>query len=151
MTRHGFEISEELKSPILLRTTTRLSHIRGKITLEKLKKPRKKGKFERSPQWVTVPAIARTQHPKLLKMLETAEKISERSQFNKIINVGKPKDWGIVTSGVAYNYVQEAAEDLKLNVRILKLGMTHPIPSFKILTFNFKTWNGVCHSKKDVY
>ncbi|MCK5636954.1 MAG: indolepyruvate ferredoxin oxidoreductase subunit alpha, partial [Thermoplasmatales archaeon] len=126
MTRLGFGISEELKSPILLRTTTRLNHIRGSITLEKIKKPRKKGKFERSIQWVTVPSVARTQHPKLLKMLEKAEKISEKSQFNKIINVGKPKEWGIVTSGVAYNYVKEAAEDLKLNVRILKLGMTHP-------------------------
>jgi len=135
MTRLGFGISEELKSPILLRTTTRLNHIRGSITLEKIKKPRKKGKFERSIQWVTVPSVARTQHPKLLKMLEKAEKISEKSQFNKIINVGKPKEWGIVTSGVAYNYVKEAAEDLKLNVRILKLGMTHPIPKKMCIDF----------------
>jgi indolepyruvate ferredoxin oxidoreductase alpha subunit len=128
MTRLGFEISEELKLPILLRTTTRLNHIRGPITLEKIKKPRKKGKFERSQMWITTPAIARKRHPVLLKMLEKAESISEKSKFNKIINVGTPKEWGIVTSGVAYNYVKEAAEDLKLNVRILKLGMTHPLP-----------------------
>jgi len=128
MTRIGFEISEELKSPLLLRTTTRLSHIRGKIELNKIQKPRKKGHFEKDKMWVTTPATARAQHPKLLKMLEKAEKISEKSQFNKIINIGKPTDWGIVTSGVAYNYVKEVVEDLKLNVRILKLGMAHPIP-----------------------
>ena len=128
MTRLGFDISEQLQVPILLRTTTRLNHVRGPIELKKIQKPRKKGNFERSPFWVTTPAIARAKHPELLKMLEKAEKISEKSPFNKIIDVGKPKDFGIVTSGVSYNYVIEAAEDLGLDVKILKLGMTHPIP-----------------------
>jgi len=128
MTRIGFEISEKLKSPVLLRTTTRLNHVRGPIDLKKINKPRKKGKFEKSPMWVTTPAIARKRHPELLKMLKKAEIISEKSEFNKIIDVGKPKEWGIVTSGVAYNYVREVAEDLKLDVKILKLGMTHPLP-----------------------
>ena len=128
MTRLGFDISEQLQVPILLRTTTRLNHVRGPIELKKIQKPRKKGNFERSPFWVTTPAIARAKHPELLKMLEKAEKISEKSPFNKIIDVGKPKDLGIVTSGVSYNYVIEAAEDLGLDVKILKLGMTHPIP-----------------------
>jgi len=128
MTRLGFDISEELQSPILLRTTTRLNHARGPIKLEKIKKPRKKGKFEKNPMWVTTPNIARARHPELLKMLKKAEKISEKSLFNKIINIGKPGEWGIVTSGVAYNYVKEVTEDLGLNVRILKLGMTHPLP-----------------------
>jgi len=77
---------------------------------------------------VTTPAIARARHPELLKMMERAEKLSEKSPFNEIINVGKPVDLGIVTSGVAFNYVREVVDDLKLNVRILKLGMTHPLP-----------------------
>lgn len=128
MTRIGFEISEKLKSPVLLRTTTRLNHVRGPIDLKKLNKPRKKGKFERSPMWVTTPAIARKRHPELLKMLKKAEEFSEKSEFNKIIDVGTPKDWGIVTSGVSNNYVREVVEDLKLDVKILKLGMTHPLP-----------------------
>jgi len=128
MTRLGFEISEELGSPILLRTTTRINHIRGPIEFKKIKKPKGKGHFEKNSMLVTTPVIARARHPELLKMLEKAEKISEKSPFNKVINVGKPADWGIVTSGVSFNYVKEIAEDLKLNVRILKLGMTHPLP-----------------------
>ena len=128
MTRKGFDISEELKSPILLRTTTRLNHARGPIELKNLQKPRKKGQFKKNPMWVTTPAIARARHPELLKMLGKAEKISENSIFNKIINIGKSTEWGIVTSGVSYNYVKEAVEDLNLNVKILKLGMTHPLP-----------------------
>jgi indolepyruvate ferredoxin oxidoreductase alpha subunit len=128
MTRIGFDISEELKLPLLLRATTRLNHVRGPIELKKIQKPRGKGHFEKDPMLVTVPAIARLQHPILLKKMEKAEKISEKSQFNKIITIGKSDEWGIVTSGVSYNYVKELADDMKLDVRILKLGMTHPIP-----------------------
>lgn len=128
MTRIGFEISEKLQSPLMLRTTTRLNHARGSVTLGKIQEPRKKGHFEKNPMWVTTPAIARARHPELLKMLKKAEEISEKSEFNKIISIGKPSKWGIITSGVSYNYVKEAAEDLKLNVKILKLGMTHPLP-----------------------
>jgi indolepyruvate ferredoxin oxidoreductase alpha subunit len=128
MTRIGFDISEQLHLPLLLRTTTRLNHARGPITLNKIQQPRKKGYFKKDPLLVTVPATARAKHPVLLKQLEEAEKISEKSPFNEIITIGKPKDVGIVTSGVSYTYVKEMAEELNLNVKILKLGMTHPIP-----------------------
>jgi indolepyruvate ferredoxin oxidoreductase alpha subunit len=128
MTRLGFDISEELKLPILLRTTTRLNHIRGPVETKTLREPRRKGHFEKNPMLVTTPAVARVRHSELLKTLKKAEELSEKSQFNYIINFGKPDDWGIVTSGVSFNYVKEIVEDLKLNVRILKLGMTHPLP-----------------------
>jgi len=129
MTRLGFEISEKLKSPVLLRTTTRLNHVRGAITTRKIIKSKKEGYFEKDPMLVTVPAVARKQHPILLEKIKKAEKISEKSPFNEIIKIGNPKDVGIVTSGVAFNYVKEVAEDLDLDVKILKLGMTHPLPS----------------------
>ena len=128
MTRIGFDISEQLSLPLLLRTTTRLNHARGPITLHAMQQPRKKGTFTKDPLLVTVPATARANHPVLLEKLMEAEKISEKSPFNEIITIGKPKDAGIVTSGVSYTYVKEMAEELNLNVKILKLGMTHPIP-----------------------
>jgi len=128
MTRIGFEISEKLQSPILLRTTTRLNHVRSSIELKKMQKPKRIGNFEKNPMWVTTPDIARARHPELLKMLKVAEGLSDKSEFNKIINIGKPSNWGIVTSGVSFNYVKEVAEDLKLDVRILKLGMSNPLP-----------------------
>ena len=135
MTRLAFKISLELESPVLLRTTTRLNHVRGPITLNKIEKSKEKGIFKKDPKWVTTPKIARERHPELLKMLEKAEKISESYKYNEIIKIGKKSDWGIITSGVSYNYVREIAESLNLNVKILKLGMTHPIP--KIMCSNF--------------
>ncbi len=128
MTRVGFDISEKLGSPLLLRTTTRLNHARGPVVFKKRQKSRGKGHFEKDPLLVTVPVTARIRHPQLLKRLEHAEKIAEKTSFNYITTIGKPSKAGIVTSGVSYNYVREAVEDLKLDVTILKLGMTHPLP-----------------------
>ena len=128
MTRLGFELSEELQLPVLLRTTTRLNHARGPIELRQPSKPKGKGHFDKDPMLVTVPAVARAQHPVLLKKMEKAEKLSEKSPFNKIIEIGKQSNMGIVTSGVSFDYVKEAVEDLDINVKILKLGMTHPLP-----------------------
>ncbi|MCX6665701.1 MAG: indolepyruvate ferredoxin oxidoreductase subunit alpha [Euryarchaeota archaeon] len=128
MTRIGFDISEQLELPILLRTTTRLNHARGPTVFNALQKPRRKGHFEKNPLLVTVPSTARAKHPVLLQHLDDAEKISEKSPFNEIITIGKPGDIGIVASGVGFDYAKEVAEDMHLNVRILKLGMTHPIP-----------------------
>lgn len=128
MTRIGFDISEELHLPILLRTTTRLNHARSPITFNKLQKPRGKGHFKKDPLLAHVSVTARIKHPRLLKKMERAKKISEKSPFNKVLKIGKPTDIGIVASGVSVNYVKELSEDMKLNVKILKLGMTHPIP-----------------------
>ncbi|MFO8077892.1 MAG: thiamine pyrophosphate-dependent enzyme, partial [Thermoplasmatota archaeon] len=128
MTRIGFDISEELQLPLLLRTTTRLNHARGPITLKKPKPSKGKGFFEKDPNLVTVPAVARKQHPVLLKKMQKAAKLSDKSPFNEFIQIGEKSDIGIVTSGVSFNYVKEAAEDLGIDATILKLGMTHPIP-----------------------
>jgi len=128
MTRIGFDISEQLELPILLRTTTRLNHARGPTIFNALQKPRRKGYFKKDPLLVTVPSTARAKHPVLLQHLDDAEKISEKSPFNEIISIGKPNSVGIVASGVGFDYAKEVAEDMHLNVRILKLGMTHPIP-----------------------
>lgn len=128
MTRIGFDISEELGLPLLLRTTTRLNHARGPIVYKKKQTPKKKGHFEKDPLLVTVPVTARAKHSVLLEKLKMAEKISEKSPFNQVITIGKPSDIGVITSGVSFNYVKEVAEDLNLDLNILKLGMTHPIP-----------------------
>lgn len=128
MTRLGFEISEELHLPLLLRTTTRLNHVRGMVTLDRLQRPHGKGYFEKDPLLVFVPSTARVCHPVLLEKMKQAGKVSEKSPFNEVIVPRKPASIGIVTSGVSFNYVKEAVEILGINVQILKLGMTHPLP-----------------------
>ncbi len=128
MTKAAFEISEDLELPVLLRTTTRLSHYRGIVTTDPLKPPKTTGVFEKdSSRYVTVPANARLRHRVLLDQGEKAREMACQSTFNTVTGAGP---WGIATSGIAYNYVSDAIKDLNIQdkVCVLKLGFTYPFP-----------------------
>jgi len=128
MSKEAFDLSEKLEMPVLLRTTTRVSHTSSDVMVGKLeRKERKKGFFEKDPKrFVVVPAIARGSHLKLLERMKKAEEESEHSPFNQLSE--SDSKLGIVTSGVSYLYVKEALEDLGLKANLLKLGFTHPLP-----------------------
>jgi indolepyruvate ferredoxin oxidoreductase alpha subunit len=128
MTRAAFAISEELKLPVLLRTTTRVNHTRGPVTLGELPPPPGPGRFHKDPfRQVMVPAVARQAHARLLEAGYRARAQAETSGFNEVSGSGT---WGIVTSGVSSTYVADALKELGLTdkVRLLKLGFTHPLP-----------------------
>jgi indolepyruvate ferredoxin oxidoreductase alpha subunit len=128
ITAFAFELSEELQLPVILRTTTRLNHIRGAVKLGELTPIKAKARFEKNPfHWVAVPAVARKLHQLLLQKFDRAVEKSERSPYNEIIGDG---EWGIVTNGVSMNYVRDAVADLKIinRVSILKLGFSWPMP-----------------------
>lgn len=135
ITAEAFDLSEALQLPVILRTTTRLNHIRGPVKLGKLRSINSKGKFEKKPfHFVAVPAVARNLHKELLEKYDDEVRQSESWPHNRIIGEGP---WGIVTNGVAFDYVQDAIRDLGISekVSLLKLGFSHPIP--KMLCRNF--------------
>jgi indolepyruvate ferredoxin oxidoreductase alpha subunit len=134
MVGYAVKLSEQLQLPILLRTTTRVSHTRGPVTFGALQTATLKGEFIKEPQrLVMVPAHARRQHKVLLDKVQQAAEISEFSPSNQVARKGVRA--GIITSGAAYNYVAEAVDHLDLDAAILKLGMTHPLPEQKIAEF----------------
>ncbi len=135
VTAAAFELSEELKLPVLLRTTTRLNHIRGSVKLGSLKPMVKTGSFQKNPfHYVTVPAVSRKLHELLLQKYARAAEKSETWPHNQIIGKGK---WGIVANGVSFDYVSDAVNDLGLSdkVSILKLGFSWPLPRNLIIRF----------------
>ena len=128
MTIYAFDLSEELQIPVLLRTTTRLNHIRGPVRLGDIKERKTKSHFNKNPfHYVCVPAVSRNLHRLLLEKYEKAQRLSESSPYNEIIGSGS---WGIVTNGVSFNYVKDALKDLGIDnrVKILKLGFSWPMP-----------------------
>ena len=134
MTVSAVEISEKLELPVLLRTTTRVSHTRGPVEFKNLVKPNLKGKFVRDlKRLVMVPAFSRPKHEVLLEKSANAQAISETSHYNRIVRKGN--EIGIISSSSAYNYAVEAANLLGLDAGILKLGMTHPLPEKMIAEF----------------
>jgi indolepyruvate ferredoxin oxidoreductase alpha subunit len=131
----AFALSEELKVPVLLRTTTRVNHTRGAITLGELAPRLGLGRFHKDPfRQVMVPAVARQAHVRLLMAEDQARGLAATSPFNEISGAGT---WGIVTSGVSSTYVADALEELGLTekVRLLKLGFTHPLPEDLLADF----------------
>jgi len=129
MTISAIGISEKLELPVLLRTTTRISHTRGPVVYGRLKKSNLKGEFIKDvKRLVMVPANSRPKHPVLLRSMEKAKEISETSPYNTVVLEGKNKEFGLISSSSAYNYAVEAADLLGLDADVLKLGMTHPLP-----------------------
>ncbi len=135
MVHTAVQVSEELKLPVLLRTTTRVNHTRGPVTFSELVRPKMRGQLVRdAKRMVMIPAHARLMHVELLKKVETAKQISEKSPYNKVVRRTKSKI-GIISSGSAHNYAAEASNVLGLDASILKLGMTHPLPEKLITRF----------------
>jgi indolepyruvate ferredoxin oxidoreductase alpha subunit len=136
MTISAIEFSEKLEVPVLLRTTTRVSHTRGPVVYGRVTNPILKGKFIKDvKRLVMVPANSRPKHLVLLKSLEKAKEISENSLYNKVSREAKDGKFGIISSSSAYNYAVEAADLLGLDASVLKLGMTHPLPEKMIGEF----------------
>jgi indolepyruvate ferredoxin oxidoreductase alpha subunit len=136
MTISAIEISEKLEVPVLLRTTTRVSHTRGPVAYGRVAKPNWKGEFIKDvKRLVMVPANSRPKHPVLLRSAEKAKEISENSPYNRVVREVTDRELGIISSSSAYNYAVEAADLLGVNASILKLGMTHPLPEKMIAKF----------------
>ncbi|MBN1849807.1 MAG: indolepyruvate ferredoxin oxidoreductase subunit alpha [Deltaproteobacteria bacterium] len=129
MTVAAFDISEELRLPVILRTTTRLNHVRGSVELGSLRPRITKSIFKKDPfHLVTVPAVSRNLHKVLLDKYDRATKMADNGPWNRIIGNGK---WGIVANGVSLNYVKDAVSDLGMtdDVSIFALGFSWPMPN----------------------
>jgi len=137
-TKFAFELSQKFKIPVMIRSTTRVSHQSGPVILGKFEVG--SSKLER--RFVKDPRRFSTMAPRVLEMkrelfekIEEIKKEAERSNLNKIIYGNSKKKVGILTSGVAFLYVMEALKKLNLKLPVLKLGFVYPLPGRKILKF----------------
>ncbi|MDA8162817.1 MAG: indolepyruvate ferredoxin oxidoreductase subunit alpha [Desulfobacteraceae bacterium] len=136
MAKEAFEISETLGLPVILRTTTRTSHVRGPVEYGRLPESKKtRGLFQKDPErWVAIPTFAKPRHKVLADQMKKAERLSTSSRFNWKNGCGKT---GIVASGASACYVADAIHDLNCakDVTFLRLGFTYPHPRDLIAGF----------------
>jgi indolepyruvate ferredoxin oxidoreductase alpha subunit len=127
--RAGFELSERFDTPLVLRTTTRISHAKGAV--ERKEKIRAKiGEWVKDvPKYVMLPDFGKIRHVEIEERLLRLREFAETTPLNRV-ETGSA-DLGILTSGVAYQHVKEAFPDAS----ILKLGLVHPLPEKKIREF----------------
>lgn len=128
MTRDSLNMSRELETPFILRTTTRVNHLRGPVAFGPLKETGKAEGFKKNPsRFVPIPAFARDMHVSLLEKLDKLEELSEKSEYNRISGNGKI---GIIASGISRAYLADALADtgLESEIKVLELGFTFPLP-----------------------
>lgn len=107
MTRNGFDLSEKLGVPVMLRTTTRLAHSRAGVTAIEAPRDENGLKLPDDPrQFVLLPAIARKRYQMLLDNQEKFLEESESSPYNSEFS-GRDRSLGIICCGIAINYLRE--------------------------------------------
>jgi len=128
-TVQALEISEAFDTPVLLRTTTRISHSKGVVILGERQEVDQKAYTKDITKNVLLPAHARGRHLFVEERMRRLEEFADRSELNRI-------EWGdrrvgIITSGVAYQYAREVFPQASF----LKLGLTNPLPKGLIRDF----------------
>ena len=126
MVHYGFDMSEKLGVPVLMRITTRLAHSRAGV-VRKPTRPQNEIRLPEDPrQFILLPSNARRQYKTLLHKQAEFEKYSFESGFN-VFTDGENKTMGIITTGIAYNYLLENYPDRHIPFPVLKIAL-YPVP-----------------------
>ncbi|MBN1298929.1 MAG: indolepyruvate ferredoxin oxidoreductase subunit alpha [Actinobacteria bacterium] len=135
MVKDAFEISEKFDTPVLVRTTTRISHSRSMVMTGSRQDKKPKDYVKNSCKYVMIPAYGRERHLAVLDRWEKLKELCEQGYYHLLHTPQSSKavkDIGIITSGVSYQYAREVFD----NVPVLKLNMTNPVCSNIISEFS---------------
>lgn len=130
MMRQAFELSEQFQTPVILRMTTRICHVKGMVTVGERVAPKQETGFVKdAAHWVMVPGNAKRRLP---LMYEREAKLAEHAETTELnrLEEGSDKRVGFLTSGPAYMHIKEAWPDAP----VLKLGIGYPLPLRKVRT-----------------
>ncbi len=132
-TTFAFDLSERFDTPVMVRSTTRLSHSKSPVEVSMPEESRgwqALPPFERKPnKYVMIPAHARLRHPEIEARMEAVARYAETCPLNRV-------DWGdkrigVIADGMAYQYAREVFAGFSF----LKLGMVYPLPEEMIRDF----------------
>ena len=132
MMHYAFDLSEALKTPILMRVTTRMAHSRAVVEL--IDTPREQNSIaapENVQHFILLPAYARKNYAELVEAQDDFISTSEQSHFNSYTKGTNPKK-AILTTGIAYNYLMETISghqtpESRIEASILKITQ-YPLP-----------------------
>lgn len=145
MTKRAFQLSAELRLPVIIRTTTRVSHTRGMLEFNEITADDRNAFFERMPEHINIPARTAFAHQKLLNKLNSETVDPFFKEFNRIIFENEDKSLAIISSGVSTSYLQEIIQrnNLQDKADLLDLGLIFPFPKKDILNFLNKGYKEV--------
>ncbi len=129
LTRLAFELSERFDTPVVVRSTTRLSHTRSLVTVGDRVTVEARGFRDDPNKNVMIPTNARNRHPLLIKREEELRAFFAGEEFAR--GEKGDRDVGVITFGTAYAYVKEVLPQAS----VLKLTASYPIPTTAIAEF----------------
>lgn len=130
--KYAFDLSEKYDTPIILRSTTRLSHSQGLVELQERVEPKDIAYERDAAKFVMMPGNAIKRHLFVEDRLKRMAKDANTMPINKVEY--NDLSVGFITSGIPYQYVKEAMP----NASVLKLGLVNPLPKKLIEEFASK-------------
>jgi indolepyruvate ferredoxin oxidoreductase, alpha subunit len=123
LTKLALELSERYDTPVMLRTTTRISHSKSVVELGERVTNLPEPRLVKNPaKYVMLPGNARGRHYVVEERMVQLSKDACSMPINRLEM--RSAKIGIITAGVSYQYVREVMPDAS----VLKLGMVHPLP-----------------------
>jgi indolepyruvate ferredoxin oxidoreductase alpha subunit len=125
MILRAFSLSEKFGVPVMVRPTTRVSHARADVEVGSPGKRLDNPRFEKNPpRRVALPVHARPLHVELLEKQAGIEAALAEEPWNR---AEMKSEVGVIASGIAGLYAQEAIAELEADVSLLRIG-TYPMP-----------------------
>lgn len=127
--KFAYDLSEKYDTPVIVRTTTKLSHSQSLVELEERVVPEDKPYVKDVKKYVMMPSSAIGRH---VFVEEREKKMAEDAPDFFVNRVEyRDKKIGFITSGIPYQYVREACPEAS----VLKLGIINPLPERLIREF----------------
>ncbi|MBF0499024.1 MAG: indolepyruvate ferredoxin oxidoreductase subunit alpha [Candidatus Riflebacteria bacterium] len=145
MTIAAIELSEKFDAPVLLRTTTRISHSEGIVSMGERREGPAREFIRNLAKYCVLPHNARKLHVKLEERMKELEVYSNDCPWNRI-EKGDGKI-GIIASGISYTHSRE----LFPKASFLKLGFTNPFPRDLVKRFAASVKNIIVIEENDPF
>ena len=129
MIPRAYALSEQLDTPVIVRITTRIAHVKGVVEKGVRQSPPEPSIEKVPAKLVMLPGNARVRRKAVEQRMAAARELAETLPENRIEPGSGPR--GFITSGVPYNYVKEAFP----TAPVLKLGLVWPLPEKMIRDF----------------
>ena len=129
-TRTAFDLSEQFDTPVLVRSTVRISHAKSPVDTGDRVTREAPGSYTTNPaKWVMMPAMARGRRHVVDERTRQLVQFAETTPLNRAEI--RDTSYGVVCAGVVYQYVREGLPEAST----LKLGLTFPLAENQVKEF----------------
>ena len=138
MVKYAYSLSEKVRLPVMLRTVTRLSHMRSDVVLGEISREERSAEFDWEGFSYRVAGFNNLFYGEK-KLNEKEDKTREEFEtlsFNQVKKQGKEKI-GLIGVGFAFTYIADGLDALGVQDKVawLKLATPQPLPDKLVSRF----------------